>query len=227
MRLFGRQYPAGLVKLVIVVALIAIMVATAVLSTLDLGDDTSSGGDGGQGDPQEISEAVPEPDPEPPTPGEVAVGATQAFFDRDFEYLARHASPAWIDHLASEGYSGTPREMIAAAYKEEEQLLGSFRPPPEGEVGVLGEISYENWANQPWTTYKFKYNLYAEGPAGTTASEVSEVQEAGVILEDVGSAEATIPYRVVALGVEHPGSNAEGGQTALFGPYASMEFLGG
>lgn len=158
-----------------------------------------------------------QPEEEAPSPEEVLIGAVQAFFDRDFVWLAQHASADWVAQMQSEGYSGTTRDMISEAFDVEKQLLGSTRPPPEGEVSVSNEVAAEPWANQPWTTYTFDFTLSTGGG----------VQEGGVILEAVGSDEAEIPYRIVAMGIEHPGTTAEGGSTALFGPYASQEFLGG
>lgn len=160
-----------------------------------------------------------EQEEEGPSPQDVSVQATQAFFDRDFAWLARHASSSWVQQMQSEGYSGTSQEMISSVFDEEQQLLGSVTPPPEGQISVTTEITAEDWANQPWTTYKFDYTLSSGEASGGGG-------EAGVILE-AESPEAEIPYRIVAMGIEYPGTTADGGSTALFGPYANQEFLGG
>ena len=186
---------------------VALVMAVIVGGFVAVFDEEEAGGTGRAGGP------IPEDSQPAPTPGEMALAATQAFFDRDHEYLADHASPALLQDLHGEGYAGTAPEMIATAFGEEQRHGGTVRPPPEGEVYLVGEISHENWANQPWTTYWFNYTLSTGGGG-----------DAGVILELTDSPEA--PYRIVALGVEHPGSTPEGGTTALFGPYASMEFLG-
>ena len=187
---------------------VALVMGLIVFGLVAVFDEEETGRAGGPL-PEDAGAASDTPDV--PTPEDVALNTTQAFFDRDFDYLASYASASLVEDLQGDGYGGETADMLAAAFEEEQEYGRTPRPPPEGEVYLSGEISYENWANQPWTTYRFDYTLSTGGDG-----------DAGVILELTDSAED--PYRIVAIGITHPGSTPEGGTTALFGPYASMEF---
>ena len=143
-------------------------------------------------------------------PADTSVVATQAVFDRDFEWLAENGAPQWEDFLEEDNKADDVARLAEGAAFQE-KIEGEFRyeteefswddPPPEDvDVEVIENSYVDSEADED--VYRAEFDYALGGAGGGSSGGSGEVSgESTVILVRAGPNEE---YRVAGVQLDYP-----------------------